>query len=294
MRKLYYEIELPLERVLAEMENAGCAVAPDALRTFGERLETRIRDLVDQIYLDAGAEFNLNSTQSAGRNPVRAARTAGSEKDQDRLFDECRGARASARRPSHHRTHSGIPPPDQAQEHLCGRPAFRCGPEGQPHPHALSADGHGDRPPVLDRPEPAEHSGAHRARTRAAPHVRRAGQGSYPHRRRLFADRAARARAYLGRQAHDRRVPHGTGHSCRDRVQGIPSSDRGDHERDALVLQGGQLRHRLRHFGFLARAGHRREPQRRLRPSSARIWTAIRAWRTIWKPSRRRHASRAM
>lgn len=66
MRRLYYEIELPLERVLAEMENAGCAVAPDALRTFGERLETRIRDLVDQIYLDAGAEFNLNSTRQLG------------------------------------------------------------------------------------------------------------------------------------------------------------------------------------------------------------------------------------
>ena len=33
MRRLYYEIELPLERVLAEMENAGCAVAPDALRS---------------------------------------------------------------------------------------------------------------------------------------------------------------------------------------------------------------------------------------------------------------------
>ena len=66
MRRLYYEIELPLERVLAEMENAGCAVEPDALRTFGERLETRIRDLVDQIYLDAGAEFNLNSTRQLG------------------------------------------------------------------------------------------------------------------------------------------------------------------------------------------------------------------------------------
>ena len=66
MRRLYYEIELPLERVLAEMENAGCAVAPDALRTFGERLETRIRDLVEQIYLDAGAEFNLNSTRQLG------------------------------------------------------------------------------------------------------------------------------------------------------------------------------------------------------------------------------------
>ena len=66
MRKLYYEIELPLERVLAEMENAGCAVAPEELRTFGERLETRIRDHVDGIYQDAGAEFNINSPRQLG------------------------------------------------------------------------------------------------------------------------------------------------------------------------------------------------------------------------------------
>lgn len=66
MRKLYYEIELPLERVLAEMENAGCAVAPEELRTFGERLETRIRDLVDGIYQDVGAEFNINSPRQLG------------------------------------------------------------------------------------------------------------------------------------------------------------------------------------------------------------------------------------
>ena len=66
MRKLYYEIELPLERVLAEMENAGCAVASEELRTFGERLETRIRDLVDGIYQDAGAEFNINSPRQLG------------------------------------------------------------------------------------------------------------------------------------------------------------------------------------------------------------------------------------
>ena len=66
MRRLYYEIELPLERVLAEMENAGCAVAPEELRTFGERLETRIRDLVDGIYQDAGAEFNINSPRQLG------------------------------------------------------------------------------------------------------------------------------------------------------------------------------------------------------------------------------------
>ena len=41
MRKLYYEIELPLVRVLAEMEVLGCAVEPDALRALGDKLDAR-------------------------------------------------------------------------------------------------------------------------------------------------------------------------------------------------------------------------------------------------------------
>lgn len=66
MRKLYYEIELPLMRILAEMEVAGCAVAPDELRAFGDKLDARIEVLVGQIYEDAGGEFNINSTRQLG------------------------------------------------------------------------------------------------------------------------------------------------------------------------------------------------------------------------------------
>ena len=66
MRKLYYEIELPLLRILAEMEVAGCAVAPDELRAFGDKLDARIEVLVSQIYEDAGGEFNINSTRQLG------------------------------------------------------------------------------------------------------------------------------------------------------------------------------------------------------------------------------------
>ena len=66
MRKLYYEIELPLMRVLAEMEEVGCAVAPDELRTFGDKLDVRIRDLTERIYHDADGEFNINSPKQLG------------------------------------------------------------------------------------------------------------------------------------------------------------------------------------------------------------------------------------
>ena len=66
MRRLFYEIELPLLRILAEMEVAGCAVAPDELRAFGDKLDARIEVLVSQIYEDAGGEFNINSTRQLG------------------------------------------------------------------------------------------------------------------------------------------------------------------------------------------------------------------------------------
>ena len=66
MRKLYYEIELPLLRVLAEMEVLGCAVEPDALRAFGDMLDARIRELTQQIYHDADGEFNINSPKQLG------------------------------------------------------------------------------------------------------------------------------------------------------------------------------------------------------------------------------------
>ena len=66
MHKLYFEIELPLMRVLAEMETLGCAVAPDQLRAFGEALDVRITALVAQIYEDAGGEFNINSPKQLG------------------------------------------------------------------------------------------------------------------------------------------------------------------------------------------------------------------------------------
>ena len=53
-------------RILAEMETVGCAVAPDELRAFGERLDVRIHELIAQIYRDADGEFNINSPKQLG------------------------------------------------------------------------------------------------------------------------------------------------------------------------------------------------------------------------------------
>lgn len=66
MDKLYYEIELPLCRVLAEMQNTGFMVDRMALSAFGESLTGSINALRDEIYKQAGGEFNINSPKQLG------------------------------------------------------------------------------------------------------------------------------------------------------------------------------------------------------------------------------------
>ena len=66
MDKLYYEIELPLCRVLAEMQSTGFMVDRMALSAFGESLTGSIDALRDEIYKQAGGEFNINSPKQLG------------------------------------------------------------------------------------------------------------------------------------------------------------------------------------------------------------------------------------
>ena len=66
VEELYFDIELPLCRVLAEMETAGFRVDARALRSFGETLTAAIGTLEQQIYSYAG-EFNINSPKQLGK-----------------------------------------------------------------------------------------------------------------------------------------------------------------------------------------------------------------------------------
>ncbi len=59
--KLLYEIEIPLSRVLARMENLGFAVDVEGIRAYGEQLGTEVARLQQSIYDDVGYEFNINS-----------------------------------------------------------------------------------------------------------------------------------------------------------------------------------------------------------------------------------------
>ena len=59
--KLLYEIEIPLAKVLARMENIGFEVDVDGIRAYGEQLDKEVRELQQSIYDDVGYEFNINS-----------------------------------------------------------------------------------------------------------------------------------------------------------------------------------------------------------------------------------------
>lgn len=59
--RLLYEIEIPLSKVLARMENIGVAVDVDGIRAYGEQLEIEVKELQQSIYDDVGYEFNINS-----------------------------------------------------------------------------------------------------------------------------------------------------------------------------------------------------------------------------------------
>ena len=67
MEELYRRVELPLCRVLADMERSGFLVDGEALARFGRELSDTIDQLEQQIYAAAGQQFNINSPKQLGK-----------------------------------------------------------------------------------------------------------------------------------------------------------------------------------------------------------------------------------
>ena len=63
---LMRDIELPLARVLADMESAGIALDTDGLARYGESLDTEIEQLRGRIWDLAGEQFNIASPKQLG------------------------------------------------------------------------------------------------------------------------------------------------------------------------------------------------------------------------------------
>lgn len=65
-RELLYGVELPLARVLAEMELAGFKIDVGGVSLYGEKLGEMADALKERIYTYAGEEFNIGSPKQLG------------------------------------------------------------------------------------------------------------------------------------------------------------------------------------------------------------------------------------
>ena len=65
-RKLLDEMELPLARVLADMERIGFAIDADGIRAFGDSLRSELDGILNNIYTTVGYPFNVNSPKQLG------------------------------------------------------------------------------------------------------------------------------------------------------------------------------------------------------------------------------------
>ena len=66
MEDLVYRVELPLIKVLADMQQTGIKLDKKALEEYSQKLKQSINRLTDEIYSIAGSEFNINSTKQLG------------------------------------------------------------------------------------------------------------------------------------------------------------------------------------------------------------------------------------
>ncbi|MGB3635055.1 MAG: DNA polymerase I [Rubrobacteraceae bacterium] len=67
LARLYYDMELPLSDVLAELQRIGMPVDSETLETVGQELEERISGLEVRIYQEAEQEFNIGSPKQLGK-----------------------------------------------------------------------------------------------------------------------------------------------------------------------------------------------------------------------------------
>ncbi len=66
MMELYTDIDMPVARVLSEMEITGIKVDPEILQAKSEEIEARLLEIEKDVFQLAGESFNLNSPKQLG------------------------------------------------------------------------------------------------------------------------------------------------------------------------------------------------------------------------------------
>jgi len=66
LNNLFYNIEMPLVKVLAGIEETGIRIDDGYLAELSAQMDEKLNGIIGQIYGVAGGEFNINSTQQLG------------------------------------------------------------------------------------------------------------------------------------------------------------------------------------------------------------------------------------
>jgi len=66
LTELFRDLEMPLVRVLSEMELAGISIDREAFSAMSESIDSQLEALTQEIYELAGVEFNINSPRQLG------------------------------------------------------------------------------------------------------------------------------------------------------------------------------------------------------------------------------------
>jgi len=66
MKSLFHDLEMPLSRILADMEKQGIEVHMSDLQELGKEFEVQIHRLEEEIYSIAETKFNINSPKQLG------------------------------------------------------------------------------------------------------------------------------------------------------------------------------------------------------------------------------------
>jgi len=66
LSQLFYDVEMPLVKVLADMEAAGVKLDVETLKQSSQELANKLISLESEIYEMAGVQFNINSARQVG------------------------------------------------------------------------------------------------------------------------------------------------------------------------------------------------------------------------------------
>ena len=67
MDRLFFEMEMPLLNILADMEHAGVLVDSQFIKEYGAKLDVDINRLTTEIHALAGSDFNINSPKQLAK-----------------------------------------------------------------------------------------------------------------------------------------------------------------------------------------------------------------------------------